>query len=258
MSIPNITLLDPDETKTYSIDFSTGLAAGETLVTNSLSITPSGLRNSIPAITGSSLVVAFSGGSEGETYVAGAKVYTSLGNVLDECINIAVRSCGWLEEIVIMLRYLIGDLGSEPVYSDLRLAQTLLVAAKYVQLDINMSQTYTINASQLKITPNPTTLSPPDIAFMNFMVLKAACILDTVSLRAAAKTGGLVAQLGPAKLDTSKYIEGFRIVMENGPCNTYLNEIFNYNLDSLSTQAILGPFVGNNFYPRHQYLTWRP
>lgn len=245
MPLPNVLLKDPDETKTYTIDFSNGLASGETISTESLSISPSGLTDSSLTSDDDTVQFKLSGGTLDTTYIVTATVTTSNSNTLQNSFSIAVKDCAWLEEMVIMLRYLINDITNEPTYSDIRLAQTLLIAAKYVQTEMTLPYTYSINPAQLTITPDPTEVE--DIAMINFSVLKAACILDMATLRTAAKTAGVSASLGPAKLDTIKQLDGYRSILELGPCATYENSKFDYAIGNITYRAVLGPFVGNQF-----------
>lgn len=246
MPLPNVLLKDPDETKTYTIDFSAGLATSETVSSSTLSITPSG-NLAYSSLTNNDTVVQFklSAGALDTTYLVTSTATTSNSNILQNSFKIAVKDCAWLDEMVIMLRYMINDLASEPVYSDLRLAQTILVAAKYVQTELSLPNTYVINPAALTITPDPTSVS--DLAMINFSVLKAACMLDMASLRTAAKTAGVSASLGPARLDTGRQLDGYKSIIEKGPCATYEDCKFDYAIGNINYRAVLGPFVGNQF-----------
>ena len=62
----------------------------------------------------------------------------------------------WQTEIPIIVRTLINDWEDQPVYSDERLLQVISVAAKYVQFDVVLDNTYTVDVSNPTITPDPT------------------------------------------------------------------------------------------------------
>ena len=62
----------------------------------------------------------------------------------------------WKVEMPIIIRTLINDVGDIPKYSDQRLQQTIVVAAKYVQFDVELEQLYSLNVVDPEITPDPT------------------------------------------------------------------------------------------------------
>jgi hypothetical protein len=158
----------------------------------------------------------------------------------------------WQDETIPMLRVLINDLSASPTYSDDRLEQTLIVAAKLVYQDIDISYTYTISIENVSISPDPTTNS--DDAFLNFIVLKAACIADQSTFRTKAALEGIRAALGPASLSVGGHLPGFKTLLELGPCATYteMKEQFEFGNVNI-VKGILSPFVGNRFDPKTLY-----
>lgn len=157
----------------------------------------------------------------------------------------------WQTEISAVARVLINDLSDTPTYDDERLLQLILVAAKYVSIEMNFSVDYKINMSNFSITPDPYVLNDSD--FMGFVALKSACLLDMSTLRTKAATEGIRAALGPASLSVSGNIKAYLDIIQNGPCASYDKlrleyEIGNTNLFS----GILGPFSGNKFDPEYQ------
>jgi hypothetical protein len=157
----------------------------------------------------------------------------------------------WQTEISSVARVLINDLSDNPTYDDERLLQLILVAAKYVSIEMNFTVDYKINMSDLSITPDPYTLNDSD--FMGFVALKSACLLDMSTLRTKAATEGIRASLGPASLSVSGNIKAYIDIIQTGPCASYENlklqyEVGNTNLFS----GILGPFSGNKFDPEYQ------
>lgn len=157
----------------------------------------------------------------------------------------------WHNEMRPMLRILINDYGDEAtdqVYSDTRLEEVLLVAAKYVQQEIGFDTTYTITLQPASLSPDP--VGNGDTAFVNLVVLKAACISDFSTFRSKALSAGIEAKCGPIVLKTLKQIDGFKQLIEGGLCQAYENikqdlQFGNGNV----CRAILSPFSSNDFNP---------
>ena len=81
----------------------------------------------------------------------------------------------WQNEMTIMLRVVIDDIGDNPTYSDSRLAEVIVVAAQMTKQDVDFDNIYTISISNATISPDPVASS--DNAFLNLVTLKAACLL---------------------------------------------------------------------------------
>lgn len=152
----------------------------------------------------------------------------------------------WQDTMVVMLRILVNDMDDTPVYSDSRMEQMLVVAAMYVNIEISFDATYTINVPSPDISPDPT--GNGDDAFVNFTVLKAACLTDQSTFRTKALASGIKAKCGPAVLETLKHLDGFKQLLEIGPCAAYseLKKQWTFGNARL-VHAILTPFVSNNF-----------
>ena len=60
-------------------------------------------------------------------------------------------------ELPIIVRTWINDLSDTPTYEDDRLQQVLVVSAQYVNREINFTNDYEVNLTNLTITPDPTT-----------------------------------------------------------------------------------------------------
>lgn len=155
----------------------------------------------------------------------------------------------WQDDMVMMLRILVSDMDSTPTYSDGRMEQILVVAAQYVQMELTFDNTYTIDLAGVGISPDPTALS--DDPFVNLTVMKAACITDFSTFRTQALQAGVKVKCGPAVLDTVKRIDGFKQLLESGPCAAYevLKDNWAFGNGELC-KAILGPFVSNDFDPQ--------
>lgn len=158
----------------------------------------------------------------------------------------------WTTEIPLIVRTLINDLEDQPLYSDERLLQIIVVAAKYVQIDVSLDNEYQINISSLTITPDPVEIQ--DEIFSGLLGLKAACLIDHSTLRTKAATEGIKASLGPSMIAVNGSLEGIRLIMQAGSCATYSELVAHWNVAQASfVRAVLGPFVGNKFDPRALY-----
>jgi hypothetical protein len=155
----------------------------------------------------------------------------------------------WQIEIPIIVRSLIGDF--DEAYSEDRIIQTITVAAKYIAIDLNLNTEYIINVVDKDISPDPCAQNTRDEDFISFVALRTACFLDQSSFRTKALTEGIKTRLGPAELDISGNLNGFKTLLEIGPCALYENLKQQYNIGNASMlRAVLGPFVGNNFDPQ--------
>lgn len=154
----------------------------------------------------------------------------------------------WNIEIPIIVRTLINDLSDTPAYSDERLLQVIVVAAKYVQFDVVLDHSYTIDVVNPTITPDPTL--DDDSIFISLVSLKAACITDQSTLRTKAATEGIRASLGPAQLSVAGSLAGIKTILEQGPCAAYDELTSHWDVkEATAIRAILSPFVGNRFDP---------
>lgn len=156
----------------------------------------------------------------------------------------------WQEELTIIVRTLINDLGPEYTYTDSRIEQCLVVAAKYVQFDVVLDHKYEVDVINLDISPDPT-IDNDDI-FISLVSLKAACIIDQSNFRTKAALEGLRAALGPASLSVSGTLGGWKEILEHGPCALYDGLIEHWDVaNATAVRAIFSPFIGNKFDPQN-------
>jgi hypothetical protein len=157
----------------------------------------------------------------------------------------------WDTEIPVIVRVLIDDLVSPYTYSDRRLKQVITVAAQLVKEELTaVDGVYTVNLTDLEISPDPT-LSNRDDVFINCVSLKSACIIDQSSVRTKAASEGIRAALGPASLSVSGNMTGYKILLDQGPCALYKKFIEDYDIaNATNIASILSPFIGNKFDPR--------
>lgn len=157
----------------------------------------------------------------------------------------------WQNEIVTIIRVLINDLSSTPQYSDARLQQLAVVAAQYVQFDVNLDNKYTINIAYPSIIPDPT-LDPKDDIFISLVSLKASCLVDQSTFRTKTALEGIRAALGPASLSVGGNLAGYKTLLAEGPCSMYEQLTLRWDVSNASAvRAIFSPFIGNNFDPQN-------
>lgn len=157
----------------------------------------------------------------------------------------------WQIEIPLIVRTLISDLSDSPTYTDDRLQQTIVIAASYVQREMNFDTEYNIDLVNLTITPDPAVASTRDEDFIGFSALRAGCFLDQSTFRTKAASEGIRTQLGPANLSVAGNLKGYQMILETGPCAMYDKLKLEYEIGNIKyVKAILSPFVGNKFDPR--------
>jgi hypothetical protein len=104
----------------------------------------------------------------------------------------------WQEHLTTIVRVLINDLDCPYEFSDERMQQVIVVAAKYVQFDVNLEHLYQVNVINPNITPDPT--NDDDEIFLSLVGLKAACIFDQGTFRTKSALEGINTRLGAASL----------------------------------------------------------
>lgn len=158
----------------------------------------------------------------------------------------------WEVEVPIIVRTLINDMGAIPTYSDERINQAAVVAGQYVQQEVNLSKTYTIDILEIRITPDPSVTATRDNDFISFLCLRTACLLDQSTFRTKAALEGIKTALGPANLSVGGNLAGYKTILDQGPCALYDKLMLEYNIGNASAiQAVLSPFVGNTFDPAY-------
>jgi len=159
----------------------------------------------------------------------------------------------WQDVMVPILRWLINDVESGSLnvaYGSDRLEEVITVAAHLSLQDVTFDFTYTIDIESQSISPDPTANS--DTVFINLVTMKAACLIDTNTLRAKAVLSGLVAKAGPAVLQTEDHLRGFLAILEHGPCKAYDELKIDYMFGSGKIcRAVLSPFISNDFNPEN-------
>jgi len=158
----------------------------------------------------------------------------------------------WQTELTTMVRTLINDSVEPYQFTDERIIQTILVAGKYLQFDIVLDHSYTIDVIAQTISPDPTIDN--DEIFLMLAALKSACLIDQGTLRTKAAMEGVRAALGPASLSVGGAAAGWAMILEHGPCKLYDDLVEHWDVANASAiAAVLGPFSGNKFDPEFQH-----
>lgn len=155
----------------------------------------------------------------------------------------------WQDDLTIIVRTLVNDLDTPYEFSDERIQQVLVVAAKFVQFDVNLDYLYTIDVVNSSIMPDP--VANKDDIFVSLMALKAACIVDQGAFRTKAALEGIKTSLGSANLSISGATQGFKDIISHGACALYDELTAHWDVKNASAiAAVLSPFAGNRFDPR--------
>lgn len=160
----------------------------------------------------------------------------------------------WQNELTIIVRTLINDLTAPYQFSDQRIIQCLVVAAKYVQFDVVLDHKYVVDVVSQSITPDPTDDS--DDIFISLVALKAACIVDQSTYRTRTASEGIRAAVGPLSFSIgvggSSPGKSWQMVLEHGPCALYDGLIEHWDVaNATAVRAVLSPFIGNKFDPQN-------
>ncbi len=145
-------------------------------------------------------------------------------------------------ELLIMTRVLINDLDAVD-FTDVRLSQTIGVAALQVAQEIDLAHDYTISVSPSGlISPDPVVTNTRDDKAVVLFTLKGACIIDQNRLQGATKNAIRIRD-GDSEIDLSVGFRGFSDILKFGPCKAY--ELLKNDIETGSAfvgEAVLTPF----------------
>ena len=155
------------------------------------------------------------------------------------------------DELVRIVRALIGDLGTTQTYTDDRIREITTVAAQLVIGDVTFNNSYTIRVLPRTIDPDPTDSATREEVFINLVALKSACIVDEGAYRLKAGKAGVQIIHDRNRIDTKGHLEGYAFLIKNGPCAAYKEAKQEYEIDQTSVfgEAIMSPFKSVDGYP---------
>jgi hypothetical protein len=136
----------------------------------------------------------------------------------------------WQNEMVVLLRHLINDIDAVS-YTNSRLEEIILASSQLMLHEVDFDQTYLIDIDTCSLSPDPTTLTTKDDAFINLSVLKAACMV----LGSEARTQSLGAVKvvdGPSSIDMTQVYKATQDVAKTA-CDKYEKAKIDYQINGV-------------------------
>lgn len=150
-------------------------------------------------------------------------------------------ACNISYEFMQLLRVMLQD-QDRTLFTDERLKELIATAARLVIQEVDFDTAYEVSILKRSIDPDP--LGVPDESFVNLVALKAACILDTGTLRTEALKSGVKITQEKTTIETGNRIAGFKEVMAMGWCKAYQLAKEEYEAGDAVT---FGHFIGTPF-----------
>ena len=108
--------------------------------------------------------------------------------------------------VITLFRTVVGD-DDATTYTDGQLSKILTSSSWFVQSDVKLNTTYTIDIGAQTISPDPTL--EPDTDFITLVIFKGACVLMRAEQRKKGGNG-IVIKDGPNTFDLSKQADGYK------------------------------------------------
>lgn len=154
----------------------------------------------------------------------------------------------WQSMMVTGLRILLDD-SDATSFTDGRLLDLITSSAIMVTQEVNFTTDYTITIHPPNISPDPTQDTQDD-AFINLVLLKAACMADEQTIRSLSVLSGLTSRAGASRMKTSG--NSFGVLVDSGYCATY-NRLRNQYASQRkkNLKGTLSPFINGTFDPKN-------
>lgn len=153
----------------------------------------------------------------------------------------------WYENMIDPLRILINDYDSTSYkYSDETLQKLLVTSANFVSQEIKLVNLYDISFDPLEISPDPSE----DTLFINFVVMKAACLTNQWTFNSKLLSQGIKTKLGPVTMETDTAgASVMTALLKDGFCGAYseMKKQHNYGNTKI-VKSILTPFTNTDNY----------
>ena len=156
-----------------------------------------------------------------------------------------------------IVRHLINDVNSEKyTYSDKRVETVILVASQFIIMQADFNNTYTVNVETCKLNPDPSDEATQDVAFMNLVCLRSACIIIGSEIR--SESGNAIAiKDGPSSIDL-RGVTSMLNTLYQDLNNRYDRLLLEYKAgNSIAGQAILGPYSPGSDLVSRRYTDQR-
>lgn len=149
----------------------------------------------------------------------------------------------WQTETVEMLRGLIFDLSDTPDFTDQELLRVIVIAASYVSREASFAYSFAVDISEQEIDPDPSSTDYKDTDFLNFVALKAACLLNIGQARIKTAQAILIKD-DKNTVDFKGVADHAITFMREGYCKIYQRAMLEYRLNNTAAaaEAILSPF----------------
>jgi hypothetical protein len=145
----------------------------------------------------------------------------------------------WTDDLVVMTRVLINDLGEPQKYADSYLQRVIVCAGVLVRKDIELPHSYTFDVAVAEITPDPVLIQ--DETTMALLPLKTACIINQGAYITAVGQGIRVRD-GDSAIDTSVGFGGYKDIINLGPCAAYAKLRWQLQTAANVGGAVVGPY----------------
>ena len=157
----------------------------------------------------------------------------------------------WQGQMSTIVRHLINDVDATSYkFSAERIETTILVAAQLTTMNVDFSNTYTLNVEQCKLSPDPTDTDTLDTAFITLVSLRAACIIVGSEIR--SESGNAISiKDGPSSIDL-RGVTNNLIILYKDLCEKYEHNLLEYRAgNAVAGHAILGPYSPGSDFVRH-------
>ena len=148
----------------------------------------------------------------------------------------------WQGQMSTVLRHLINDVDSSSyTFSPNRIETTLLVAAQLITMNVDFTNTYTINVETGALSPDPTDAGTKDNPFITLTCLRAACIILGSEIR--KESGNAISiKDGPSAIDLRGVTQTLTVLYKD-LCEKYEHSLLEYRAgNGIVGQSILGPY----------------
>ena len=150
-----------------------------------------------------------------------------------------------MQNLIEMVRVLIGDMEIEKEFNDFRIAKSLATAGVIVGRETSLSRNYLFDLSNGLISPDPSDPETYDPKAMALISLKAACILNQNQYQGAIASG-IVVREGSSMVDTTGSFSGYKDILNVGPCASYKTLL----AATVGSPGAIGRLVGYYEEPR--------
>lgn len=146
----------------------------------------------------------------------------------------------WQGQMTTIVRHLISDVEATD-FTDLRLETTILVAAQLTVIEVDFTNTYTINVEGCTLSPDPTDEDTQDDPFVALVCLRAACIIVGSEIR--KESGNAISiKDGPSAIDLRGVTATLSDLMKS-LCARYDQTLLQHKAgSSVAGHAILTPY----------------